>query len=196
MLHIISITEIKFKRLTRQVLGMETRQEEQPTVEETINLVREMQAIRPQTPPTEPEADYGELHSLRGRESGPSPRQAGPSFVALMGRTKHFQLLIRATEKMTCNYYLLLGTRDRKVAGSNPGRSGGRIFFSAEFTFVCPLLFDVRLTPVLLQWHVKDPGHSAKSAGGRFHLNTHSPVTPRSRGELIMPLSEHSEGTY
>ena len=60
MLHIISITEIKFRRLTRQVLGMQTTQEEQPTVEETINLVREMQAIRPQTPPAEPEADYGQ----------------------------------------------------------------------------------------------------------------------------------------
>ena len=29
-----------------------------------------------------------------------------------------------------------------------------------------------RSTPVLLQWHVKDPGHPAKSAGGRLHLNT------------------------
>ena len=26
--------------------------------------------------------------------------------------------------------------------------------------------------PVLLWWHVKYPGHSAKSAGGRLHLNT------------------------
>ena len=25
--------------------------------------------------------------------------------------------------------------------------------------------------PVLPQWHVKDPGHSAKSAGGRLYLN-------------------------
>ena len=32
-------------------------------------------------------------------------------------------------------------------------------------------------TPVLLQWHVKDPGHSAKSVGGRLHLNTHTPLT-------------------
>ena len=28
--------------------------------------------------------------------------------------------------------------------------------------------------PVLPQWHVKDPGHFAKSAGGRLHLNTYS----------------------
>ncbi|XP_076458865.1 chitin synthase chs-2-like [Babylonia areolata] len=63
MLHIISITEIKFKRLTRQVLGMQKPQETQPTVEETINLVREMQAIRPSTP--EPEADYDDDDDLK-----------------------------------------------------------------------------------------------------------------------------------
>ena len=62
-------------------------------------------------------------------------------------------------------------TRDRKVTSSNPSRSGGRIFFS-RVNFVCWLLFSVRSTPVLLQWHVKDPGHSAKSVGGRLHLNT------------------------
>ena len=28
--------------------------------------------------------------------------------------------------------------------------------------------------PVLRQWHVKDPGHSAKSAAGRFYLNTYT----------------------
>ena len=30
--------------------------------------------------------------------------------------------------------------------------------------------------PVLPQWHVKDPGHPAKSAGGRLHLSTHTPL--------------------
>ena len=34
---------------------------------------------------------------------------------------------------------------------------------------------------VLPQWQVKDPGHSAKSAGGKLHLNTHKPLTQRSR---------------
>ena len=41
--------------------------------------------------------------------------------------------------------------------------------------------------PVLPQWHVKDPGHSAKSAGGRFHLNTRTPLIQRSRSGLTMP---------
>ena len=49
---------------------------------------------------------------------------------------------------------------------------------------------------MLLQWHVKDPGHSAKSAGGRLHLNKHTPLTHRSLSGLTMPLSRHSVGTY
>ena len=86
-------------------------------------------------------------------------------------------------------------TRDRKVATSNPGRSVRRIFFSRA-DFVCWLLFGVRSTPVLPQWYVKDPGHSAKNAGGRLHLNTRAPLTQRSRSELTMPLARHSVGTY
>ena len=30
---------------------------------------------------------------------------------------------------------------------------------------------------VLLQWHIKDPGHSAKTADSRLHGNTHTPMT-------------------
>ena len=71
-------------------------------------------------------------------------------------------------------------TRDRKVVSSNPGKSGGRIFFFGV-NFVCWLLFGVRSTPILQQCHVKDPCYSAKSAGGRLHLNTHTPLTQRSR---------------
>ena len=42
--------------------------------------------------------------------------------------------------------------------------------------------------------YVKDPGLSAESAGGRLHLNTHTPLTQRSRGGLTMSLSRHSVG--
>ena len=35
-------------------------------------------------------------------------------------------------------------------------------------TFCADSYFGIRSTPVLLQWHVKDPGQSAKSAGGRL----------------------------
>ena len=51
-------------------------------------------------------------------------------------------------------------------------------------------------SPVLQQWHVKDPGHSAKSAGGRLHKNMHTPLTKGSRSGLTMPLSRQSVGIY
>ena len=86
-------------------------------------------------------------------------------------------------------------THDGKVLSSNPGVSGRRIFFS-RVNFVCWLLFSVRSTPVLTQWHVKDLSHSAKSAGGRLHLNTHTPLTQRSRSGLTTPPSRHSVRTY
>ena len=44
--------------------------------------------------------------------------------------------------------------------------------------------------------YVKDPGHSPRSAGGRLHLNKHTPLTQRSQSGLTMPLSGHSVGTY
>ena len=86
-------------------------------------------------------------------------------------------------------------TRDQKVAGSNPGRTDGRIFLSTV-NFMYWLLFGVPSTPMLLQWHVKDPGHSDNNAGGRLHLNTHKPFTQRSRSGLTLSLSTHSVGTY
>ena len=86
-------------------------------------------------------------------------------------------------------------TCDRKVASSNPCRRGWRIFFS-RVNFVCWLSFGVRSTPVLLQWHVKDPGHSAKSVGDRLHLNTRTPLTHQSQSGLTMPLSRQSVGIY
>ena len=54
-----------------------------------------------------------------------------------------------------------------KVAGSSPGRSSGKIFLHSYFS--------IHSTPMLPQWHVKDPGHSAKSAGSRLQLNMHAP---------------------
>ena len=41
---------------------------------------------------------------------------------------------------------------------------------------------------MLPKWNVKDPGHSAKSAGGRLHLNMHTPLTHRVRSGLTMTL--------
>ena len=84
------------------------------------------------------------------------------------------------------------GTCDWKVASSNPGWSGGRIFLS-RVNFMCWLLFGVWSTLVLPQWHIKDPGYSAKSAGGRLHLNT--TLTQQSQSRLTMLLSRYSVGT-
>ena len=39
-------------------------------------------------------------------------------------------------ERGQLSQWLKRGTRDRKVAGSSPGRSGGRIFFS-KVNFLC-----------------------------------------------------------
>ena len=47
-------------------------------------------------------------------------------------------------------------------------------FSSSESSFCTNSYFGIRPTPVLPQQHVKDPGHSAKSAGGRLQLNTHT----------------------
>ena len=48
-------------------------------------------------------------------------------------------------------------------------------FSSPGSTFCADSYFGTRSIPVLPQQHVKDPGHSAKSAGGRLQLNTHAP---------------------
>ena len=97
-------------------------------------------------------------------------------------------------------------TPGRKVASSNPGRSGRRIFLSTV-NFVCWLFFGARSTSVFPQWHVTPPppkkkkqqqknGHSVRSAGGMLHLNTPTPLTKRSRSGLTMPLSRQSVETY
>ena len=48
-------------------------------------------------------------------------------------------------------------------------------FSSPGSTFCADSYFSICSTPVLPQEHVKDPGHSAKSAGSRLQLNTHTP---------------------
>ena len=74
-------------------------------------------------------------------------------------------------------------------------RSAGA-FFSPKSTLFADSYSVSVPPPVLPQWHVEDPGHSAKSAGGRLHLNMHTPLTQRSRSGLTMPLSRRSVGTY
>ena len=55
-------------------------------------------------------------------------------------------------------------------------RTGAAGEFSSPWsTFCADYHFGIRSTPVLPQWHVKDPGHSAKCAGGMLQMNTHTP---------------------
>ena len=85
-----------------------------------------------------------------------------------------------------------------RLRGRIPAGAAGEIS-SQELTF-CVLTFirclSPPLLPVLPQWHVKDPGHSANSAGGSLHLNTHIPLTQRCRSRLTVLVSSHSVGTY
>ena len=69
-------------------------------------------------------------------------------------------------------------------------------FSSPGLTLCADFYLVSRFTPVLPQWHVKDPVHSAKSAGGELHQNTHTPLTQRSRSGLSILLFRHSVGTY
>ena len=56
----------------------------------------------------------------------------------------------------------------------NPAEVAGE-FSSPESTFCADSYLSIRSTPVLPQGHLKDPGHSARSAGGRLQVNTHAP---------------------
>ena len=78
------------------------------------------------------------------------------------------------------------GSGDEWLSGYSAGlvieRSRVRIpagaageFSSPWSTFSADSYFGTRSTPVIPQQHVKDPEHSAESAGGRLQLNTHAP---------------------
>ena len=68
--------------------------------------------------------------------------------------------------------------------------------FSDSELILCADSYSVSVPPPGTAVARKNPSHSAKSADGRLHLNTHIPLTQRSRSGLTMPLSRHSVGTY
>ena len=129
--------------------------------------------------------------------SGRSYQSAGEWSVTRAHNVKTYRQPRRCTSEQGSRNSLWVEHRtcDRKVASSNSGRNGGRIFFSRS-DFLCRLLFGVRSTRVLRQWHVKHTDHSAKNVDSRLHLNTHTPWTQRSRSGLTMPLSRHSVGSH
>ena len=69
-------------------------------------------------------------------------------------------------------------------------------FSSPELTLCADSYSESVPSPVLPQWHLKDPGHSAKSAGSKLCPNTHTLLTQRSRSGLTTPQSRHSVRTY
>ena len=67
-------------------------------------------------------------------------------------------------------------------------------FSSPELTLCADSLSGVCSTPMLPRGHVKDPDHSAKSAGGRLHLNSYTPLTHRNWSALTLLLSRYLSG--
>ena len=72
-----------------------------------------------------------------------------------------------------------LGSGAGSVVGAPDSWLKGRGFESLQqrrenFLLQGQLSVLTRSIPVLPQQHIKDPGHSAKSAGGRLQLNTHA----------------------
>ena len=108
-----------------------------------------------------------------------------------------YSISTTVTQSLTLsNRYSLLAesrTCDRKVASSCPGRSAGE--FSSQVLISVLTLIRCPFHPCLPQWHVKDPGHSAKSAGSRLHLNTHTTLTQRSGSGVTLP-SRQNVGIY
>ena len=88
-------------------------------------------------------------------------------------------------------------THDWKIASSNLAGAAGE-FSSPESTLsVCVLtLIRCPFHPCVTAVACKRLGHSAKSAGVRIHLNTHTPLTHQSRSGLTIPLSRQSVGIY
>ena len=58
--------------------------------------------------------------------------------------------------------------------------------FSSPESTLCADFYSVSvLPPCLPQWHVKDSDHSAKSADGRSHLNTHAYTFDSTKSEWV-----------
>ena len=66
--------------------------------------------------------------------------------------------------------------------------------FSSPESTLCAESYSVSVPPPC--YHSKRPRSFCQSAGGRLHLNLHTPLTQRSRSGLTMPLSRHTVGNY
>ena len=64
---------------------------------------------------------------------------------------------------------------DQNVSGRVPTGAAEEISLPGSTFCGYSLFWDPIPAPLLPQQHIKDPGHSAKSAGGRLQPNTHAP---------------------
>ena len=130
--------------------------------------------------------------SLVQRESGLSRRV---SWQVAWGQNRGLvvQLCVRLYSLWDS---LMVRARDpsiEKLRVRFPGGATGE--FSSPKLTLCADSNSVSIPPpphpttirMLPQRRVKDPGHSARYAGGRLHLNTHTPLTQRSRSVQTMP---------
>ena len=74
-----------------------------------------------------------------------------------------------------------------------PAGAAGKFLLQSSFSVLTPIWCPFH--PVLLQWHIKDSSHSAKSADGRLYLNTLTPWSQQSWSGLTV-LSRHVALTY
>ena len=85
-------------------------------------------------------------------------------------------------------------SRDRNVASSNPGRSGGVIFFSRVDFCVLTLIrcpFHPRVTAAARK---RPPSFCQKCRWQVTPKYAYMPLTQRCRNRLTVPLSRHSVG--
>ena len=128
-------------------------------------------------------SDTGACHSLglyRWRGEG------GPATWAAAGLQQHLaQTCVMERTLQLCFTKSTSGAApySHGADGCLRGATGFFFFSSPELNF-CVDSYSVSVLPALAQWHVKDPDHSAKSAGGRLHLNTSTSFTQRSRSGL------------
>ena len=132
------------------------------------------------------------------KDEGKRRRKKTTTQLCVNGRQIDIEPALSLTFTLNLHYIALYHCRDSLLVRKPDSWSKGCKFESRFFSSrLCALtLIRCPFYPILPQWHVKDLGHFAKSAGGRLHLNTHTPFTWRRRSGLTMPLSRHSVGTY
>ena len=156
-------------------------------------------------------SDFIQLYFVFPRSVVKKPKQNKKSVTRVLDHKVDLLLVVCIQLRLVVVSSLAVGwaINTKKTQDSSVGRAPDSWSKGCEFEsrqerrnnfllqgyFLCWLLFGVHSASVLPRWYVRDTDHSAKSAGGRLHLNTHTFWTQWNRSELTM-LSSHSMGTY